>query len=293
MPPITPPTPFTPRVVVYHQTHHTPSGTLISLLPLLTEPSDFIPITHLILAAIHLNTPAGNIHLNEHPPSHPCNDSLWEELRILQDVGVKVLGMLGGAAQGSFRRLDGTDAEFEDYYCPLRDCVRHCGFNGLDLDIEEDMSLLGIIRLVDRLKVDFGEDFLITLAPVATALQGGRHLSGFDYEALEVMRGSQIAWYNVQFYNNWGSLTGFEGYGGIINRGWKAEKVVAGVLTNPTNGTQGWVEMKELARTLSMMRVLFPGFGGVMGWEYFNSLPGGEERPWGWAEGVDKALRYR
>lgn len=199
--------------------------------------------------------------------------------------------MLGGAAQGSFHRLDGTDAEFDEFYIPLRECIKESGLDGLDLDVEEDMSLPGIVRLVDRLKADFGEAFLITLAPVATALQGGQHLSGFDYEALEVMRGDQIAWYNVQFYNNWGNLTGFEGYGIIVSRGWKAEKVVAGVLTNPSNGTQGWVGLDELAKTVSVLRVLFPGFGGVMGWEYYNSMPGGEERPWQWAEGVSKALR--
>ncbi|KAL8785019.1 MAG: hypothetical protein Q9213_003612 [Squamulea squamosa] len=291
MPPITHENTFNPRVVLYHQTHYTRSQEYISLLPLLTEATDVVNVTHLIVAAIHLNTPAGNIHLNEHPPTHPLFNPLWEEIRILQDVGVKVLGMLGGAAQGSFQRLDGTDAEFEEYFAPLRDCVKQCGFDGLDLDVEEDMSLLGIIRLIDRLKVDFGQEFIITLAPVAKALQGGQHLSGFDYEALEVMRGPQIAWYNVQFYNNWGNLTGFEGYGAIINKGFQAEKVVAGVLTNPVNGTQGWAEAQELARTVGMLKVLFPGFGGMMGWEYFNSTPGGEERPWEWAETIGMAVR--
>ncbi|KAL8848957.1 MAG: hypothetical protein Q9221_006051 [Calogaya cf. arnoldii] len=290
MPPITPQNTHTPRVVIYHQTHYTRDGQYISLLPLLTEATDVVNITHLILAAIHLNSPT-NIHLNERPPNDDLFIPLWEDIRVLQDVGVKVLGMLGGAAHGSFQRLDGTDAEFEEYYVPFRDMVKECGFDGLDLDVEEEMSLLGIIRLIDRLKTDFGEHFLITLAPVATALQGGRHLSGFDYEALEVMRGHQIAWYNVQFYNNWGNLTGFEGYGGITNMGWKAEKVVAGVLTNPGNGTQGWVEAEDLARTMTMLKVLFPGFGGVMGWEYFNSTPGGEERPWEWAEVVGRAVR--
>ncbi|KAL8995643.1 MAG: hypothetical protein Q9169_004652 [Polycauliona sp. 2 TL-2023] len=290
MPPVTPHDTQTPRVVIYHQTHYTHDGKYISLLPLLTEATDVVNVTHLVLAAIHLNSP-GNIHLNERPPTDDLFIPLWEEIRILQDVGVKVLGMLGGAAQGSFQRLDGIDAEFEEYYVPLRDMIRECGFDGLDLDVEEEMSLLGVIRLIDRLKSDFGQDFLITLAPVATALQGRRHLSGFDYEALEVMRGHQIAWYNVQFYNNWGNLTWLEGYGGIIHLGWKAEKVVAGVLTNPGNGTQGWVETEELARTIAMLKMLFPGFGGIMGWEYYNSTPGGEQKPWEWAEVVGRAIR--
>jgi hypothetical protein len=30
-----------------------------------------------------------------------------------------------------------------------------------------------------------------------------------------------------------------------------------------------------------------------MGWEYFNSLPGGEEKPWEWAQAMSALLRGR
>lgn len=106
--------------------------------------------------------------------------------------------MLGGAAKGSYQKLDGDRTSFLRYYEPLRQMVRQLGFDGLDLDVEEDMSLAGIVRLIDQLKFDFGSGFIITLAPVATALQGLRHLSGFDYEALEKAMGRHIAWYNTQ-----------------------------------------------------------------------------------------------
>jgi hypothetical protein len=105
------------------------------------------------------------------------------------------MGMLGGAAKGSFTRLDLDDVTFETYYIPLRDLIRERGLDGLDLDVEERMSLAGVIRLIDRLKSDFGSGFTITLAPVAAALMSDnpRHnLSGFSYEALEVMRGPQV-----------------------------------------------------------------------------------------------------
>jgi chitinase len=69
--------------------------------------------------------------------------------------------MLGGAAKGSFTRLDLDDATFEAYYIPLRNLIRERGLDGLDLDVEEPMTLAGIIRLIDRLKIDFGETFLI------------------------------------------------------------------------------------------------------------------------------------
>lgn len=289
MPPVTPPA-FQPRVVCYHQTHYDQEGSYVSILPLLTEALDVVGITHLILAAIHLNTNPGDITLNDDPPDAAQNIPLWEEIRIFQDVGVRVLGMLGGAAQGSFTRLDQSDAEFEAYYQPLRDMVRQHGLDGLDLDVEEEMSLAGIIRLVDRLKADFGPSFIITMSPVATALQGRPHLSGFDYEALEVMRGGSIDFYNVQFYNNWGHLPDLSGYRAILRQGWLPEKVVVGVLTNPGNG-HGWISLEDIQSTVAALTQFNPRFGGIMGWEYFNSMPGDRQRPWEWAETMMKLLK--
>lgn len=200
MPPVPPP-PALPRIITYYQTHHTSDGKPISALPLLTQPG--IRLTHLILAAIHINGDPDGITLNDHPPSHPRFHTLWAELRVLQASGVRVLGMLGGAAKGTFAtdRLGSDDDDaFERYYRPLRDLVRGRGLDGLDLDVEEEMSLGAAVRLVDRLRADFGPDFIITFAPVAAALLNSRNnLSGFDYEALEVMRGREIAWYNCQF----------------------------------------------------------------------------------------------
>lgn len=200
MPPVPPP-PALPRIITYYQTHHTHDGKPISALPLLTQPG--IRLTHLILAAIHVNGDPDGITLNDHAPSHPRFHTLWAELRVLQASGVRVLGMLGGAAKGTFsadRLGSDDDAAFERYYRPLRDLVRARGLDGLDLDVEEEMGLGAAVRLVDRLRADFGPGFIITFAPVAAALLDSRNnLSGFDYEALEVMRGREIAWYNCQF----------------------------------------------------------------------------------------------
>lgn len=290
MPPALPaPSPHQARVVCYHQTHYGPNGDYVSILPLVSEASDRIGITHVAIGALHLNERPGDITLNNDAPRAPKHAPLWAEARVMQDVGVKVLGMLGGAAVGTFRRLDGDAAVFEAYYAPLRDELRALGLDGLDLDVEEDMSLAGVVRLIDRLKADFGNAFLVTLAPVAPALLAGRHLSGFDYEALERERGASIAWYHVQFYNYWGTLRDTADYDAIVHRGWPPEKVVVGVLTNPANGN-GWVPLDELTATLAALTHTYPRFGGVVGWEYFNSMPGGSERPWEWAELMMKTV---
>ncbi|KAK3299349.1 glycoside hydrolase family 18 protein [Chaetomium fimeti] len=290
MPPL--PHPELPRLITYYQTHHTPSGTPISILPLLQQPN--ITLTHVILAAIHINEDPAALTLNDHPPSHERFTTLWAELRVLQASGVKVLGMLGGAAPGSYARLDTSDAAvFERYYAPVADLVRARALDGLDLDVEEPMSLGGVVRLIDRLRADFGPKFLITLAPVASALlEPRRNLSGFDYGALEGLRGKEIAWYNAQFYCGWGDCSNPAMYEMLLAKGWPPEKIVVGLVTTPRNGA-GWVPWNMLATVLPLLAGRHPRFGGVMGWEYFNSLPGGEERPWEWAQAMTALLRGR
>ena len=181
--------------------------------------------------------------------------------------------------------------QFESYYAPLADLIRKHALSGLDLDVEEEMSLPGVIRLIDRLRADFGPAFLITLAPVATALIPGQpHLSGFDYRMLETMRGHEIAWYNTQFYCGWGDMRTTAHYETIISCGWRPDKVVMGLITTSANGA-GYVEMDHIADVLRVIRAIYPDCGGVMGWEYFNSQPGDTARPWEWAAHMARAVR--
>ncbi|MCJ1307567.1 hypothetical protein MMC25_001214 [Agyrium rufum] len=290
MPPLPVPS-STPRVVIYHQTQYLSDGTYISLLPLITE---FTNVTHVMIAAFHLNDNPGDITLNDDPPSNEKYDVLWEETSTLQfSETIKVLAMLGGAAKGTFTRLDGDVSSFEAFYCPLRDVLRKYTFDGIDLDVEEHMSLTGVLRLIDRLRADFGPKFLITLAPVATALHFGPNLSGFDYQALEVMRGKEIAWYNAQFYCGWGELSNTAQVETIYACGWDTGKIVLGTVTSPGNGS-GWVGydgLRSTVRTL-MARHARGKIGGIMGWEYFNALDqdGKEGEPWTWVKAVADIL---
>jgi hypothetical protein len=192
--------------------------------------------------------------------------------------------------------------QFEAYYTPLHAIISVYNLNGLDLDIEEQIPLSTATRLISRLRQDFGPDFLITLAPVATALLPDPnvpphlrpprpmlasgpspnplyptlpHLSGFSYPELECsVFGREIAWYNTQFYCGWGDASSTAWYDAIIAAGWKPEKIVLGVVTNPGNGA-GHVSVKKLRDTCARLREKYKskgkGFGGVMGWEYFNS----------------------
>lgn len=97
-----------PRLVLYAQTHHTPDGRPLSLLPLLTQNTG---VTHVILAALHLNEGPENVTLNDDAPDHPKFDTLWGEVGWLLGAGVKVSIMVGGAAKGSWQRLSGSEAQ--------------------------------------------------------------------------------------------------------------------------------------------------------------------------------------
>jgi hypothetical protein len=191
--------------------------------------------------------------------------------------------------------------QFEAYYTPLKAVVARHKLNRLDLDVEEEVPLRTATRLISRLRSDFGPDFLITLAPVATALMPDPnvpphlrpprpmlasgpspnplyptlpHLSGFSYPELECsVYGREIAWYNTQFYCGWGDASTTQWYDAIIAAGWNPSKVVLGVVTNPANGA-GHVPISKLRDTCVRLREKYQhvgnGFGGVMGWEYFN-----------------------
>ncbi|KAF1912006.1 glycoside hydrolase superfamily [Ampelomyces quisqualis] len=290
-----------PRLIVYHQTIHDPQGNPHSLLPLLTNNTG---ITHVIVAAIHLNAEPGNITLNDHRPDDKRFDQLWGEVAWLQGSGVKVLGMLGGAAKGSFAQLSGDDHSFEAHYTPLHALLRTHKLNGLDLDVEEETSLHTMTRLIARLRADFGTPFIITLAPVATALlpDPSRHLSGFSYAALEGALGADIAWYNTQFYCGWGDARSTAWYDAIVRAGWAPEKIVLGVVTSPANGA-GFVDAQRLRDTCARLRARYRGvgrgFGGVMGWEYFNAgegdrvagLESGRSVQAGWVAALGRVLR--
>lgn len=111
-----------PRLVNYVQTFTDVAGNPLSLLPLLNEDTG---ITHVNLAALHINTNASDITLNDNNPNSSYWDSIWSDVKQLQAGGIKVLFMMGGAAAGSYPRLCGTavPAVIVSTYTPSK-CVR-------------------------------------------------------------------------------------------------------------------------------------------------------------------------
>ncbi|KAF3762716.1 glycoside hydrolase [Cryphonectria parasitica EP155] len=284
-----------PRLVIYFQTTHDSDGNPISMLPLITEQG--IALTHLIVCSFHINA-GENITLNDYSPYDPHFYTLWNETVIMQQAGVKVTGMIGGASAGAFDSdtLDSTDdATFEYYYSQLYDVIQYYGLQGMDLDVEQAMSQDGITRLVSRLNADFGDGFIITLAPVATALEGLANLSGFNYTelagaAVTTAGVEMIHFMNTQFYSGFGTMAYPTNFEYIVANGWAPTEIVAGQLTNPLNGG-GYTDIGTLNQTVIELVEMYGTIGGIMGWEYFDSLPGGTAAPWEWAQDMTAILR--
>ncbi|KAJ7746854.1 endo-beta-N-acetylglucosaminidase [Mycena maculata] len=276
------------RVAVYYQTQYdsslapnSPYGHYVSPLPLIAF------ITHLMLAAFHINFDDVSVHLNDFVPEAPYFDQMWADIAVMQSTGTKLIGMLGGAAPGTYTCL--TPQYFDTYYPVLAGYITKYNIDGLDLDVEQDTDLGVIVQLITQLRNDFGDDFIITAAPVASALIEGANLSGFDYVALDATIGHEVAWYNAQFYSGFGTFFPDDLYLEIVNYGSPVTRIdpsrlVATTLTNPAAGS-GFVDIDSIVSSVqSLAGMQNFEFGGVAGWEYFNSLPGGDEQPYLWAQ---------
>lgn len=79
-------------------------------------------------------------------------------------------------------------------------------------------------------------------------------------------------------------------YQRVIKNGWDPKDIVAGQLTNPSNGG-GFTDISSLNQTVATLTTEYGTIGGIMGWEYFNSVPGGTTEPWKWAQEMTEILR--
>lgn len=101
--------------------------------------------------------------------------------------------------------------QFYSYYHPLLNLIRKYNLDGLDVDVEENVEINVPFRLITALRRDMGPNFIITMAPLASALTGpmGQNPSGFSYfdlDAFATVPGSEkklISWFNGMFYGHY------------------------------------------------------------------------------------------
>jgi hypothetical protein len=262
----------------YHYDDHTK---YLSMLPL-GDPSRHT--AYIVLAAFHLNYTKDDgaglkkIYLNDEIYDEGTNVKVWEEAEQLRAKGIKIFGLLGGDGIWEIEKLGGTEG-FDLAYRLVADMIRAKRLDGVDLNVEphdedstKSVGNAGVIKVVTQLKRDF-PDLLITMAP------GGRELlpqesrlSNVEYIDLYKSIGDQIAWFNVQCYNGWGSpeVGSFQGY---IDAGFPADKLVMLVLGGPNTSGQvtGWVDGDTLRDGLNSIIAAYPDMGGICCWDWFNA----------------------
>ena len=253
------------RIIFYYQT-------FTSLQPLLIKNT---VVTHIHVSSIHFGYDNDNdnkpyIHLNDDPPTANKFIDVWKQLEEASKLGIKIILMVGGAG-GAFSRLF---SNFDIFYLLLMDTIRKYPFIcGIDLDVEEPVPLNNIKMLISKLDQDFGKEFIITMAPVAYALENNTPgMGGFLYNELyKSEEGQRIDYFNTQFYYDYSS----DSYEKVINNGYPASKVVLGMTSS--------MDINNSKKIVAELSKKYPDFGGVFDWEYINAPPDGEKDPYQWA----------
>jgi hypothetical protein len=273
-------------------------------------------ITHVLIGLFHLGyddeirKTGPYIHLNNLNVTDPSYNQLWQVVATLQAAGVRVLASLGGGGNvGDFRNLFASDATYATFYALLKNALQQKNLDGIDLDIEESattVSTANVTKLITSLRGDFqsrARGFLITSAPVASALTGGGNASSYvNYNSLI----DSFDFYILQFYNGFGNLNpGSSGTGSLPHYAEVASKfgvnyprkLVAGVLTNPQDAGSpsnpvGYNALSAISTFLPGIISAYPNFGGICGWTYQNALNlQGTVKPFDWAQTMAGLVR--
>jgi hypothetical protein len=238
------------RIIYYYQS-------FVGLKDILTPETK---VTHLHLSSIHFGLDNDNyyIHLNDNPPNSNVFDSVWLDLEKAKQLGIKVILMVGGAG-GAFQDLF---SNYDAYYPLLKELIldKRNIIDGIDLDIEEIVSLNNVESLIKTLKTDFGSHFIITMAPVQSSIQFDQPgMGGFIYKTLYNSLGTQIDYFNVQCYYDYS----VDAYNQMIKNGYPEDKIVMGSISSQ--------DITQNINTIKKIVKIYPKIGGVFNWEYYDS----------------------
>jgi hypothetical protein len=300
----------TPRAITYFQ------DIAPNALGMLIETAKKGYLTHVNLAFFHLdwrdraNSKGPCIGFNGMYLEDPRLAPLWETIEILREHQVKVLATFGGWDVGDYNQLlDTTNPTAAIWYEELKTVLTTYHFDGLDMDIEENLAHIHVTTanlrtLLENLRRDLGDAFLFTSAPVAGDLTDPRSSvsPGIDYRTL--MLEGWFDWYNLQFYNNFGDIYGKYGdpdYDTVLtqNPHIPPSKLVAIVLTNKTAGGAGYYDITKTAQKFTQLSRKHWDFGGGAGWTFGEAqvnpefAPVNQTDPVGWARAVSRALHSK
>lgn len=260
---------MTNRIIYYYQT-------FVGLNSILNQDT---PVTHIHLSAIHFGLDENYkpyIHLNNYRPDYERYNKVWDDIKTAQELGIKIVLMVGGAGSAYTDLFNNYDV----YFPLLINVINKYKLDGVDLDIEERVALSDVKNLINDLDQIFDKDFIISMAPIQSSLQSNNPGMGcFVYKDLfNSKEGQRINYFNGQFYSDFS----FNAYKTAIDNGYPEEKVVMGMISSQNFQTNLKV-MKEIVMN-------YPNAGGFFNWEYFSSPPEYPNNPGAWADQVSKCI---
>ena len=242
----------TTKILFYYQTFSSLDS--IINLKLKTDSDIYVYISSVHFGILNKEPYIG---INDNPTNK--QGSLWDDALKAHENNVNIMLMIGGAG-GAYTALF---SNFEVYYNLLYELLNEKRYiKGVDLDIEESIKLDDIKMLIRRLKKDFGDDFIITLAPVASSVMYDMpSMGGFIYKDLNSSpEGGLISWYNVQCYEE----CSFEIYNSMVNNGYTPSKIVIGMLGDSFDSLSFIPVMEEINK----IKTKYPNMAGCILWEY-------------------------
>tara|TARA_B110000971_G_scaffold12407_1_gene11614 strand:- start:1243 stop:2088 length:846 start_codon:yes stop_codon:yes gene_type:complete len=263
------------KICYYYQTFN-------GLDKLLDNP---LNVDTIIVSSIHFGSNKDGspyIHLNDLDPSDKTFDLVWEQTKTLAQTYNKEITVMLGGAGGAYNDLFNN---YNIYYPMLVKTIKdRIWITGIDLDIEEYVKLEDVKKLINDIHRDFGDGFVITMAPLACSLstdQGG--MGGFVYKDLyNSPEGKFITRFNVQAYGSY-SFTTFDA---IVKNGYPPEKVVLGMLSGQFSSDN----FKAALGELQLIKNKFTNIGGVFDWEYFDAPPN-PKNPSEWGSLINDVIK--
>lgn len=230
--------------------------------------------TNVIISSIHFNN--GNIYLNDNSPYDEKFNNLWDETEKLSLEGVHISIMVGGAG-GAYKELF---SNFELYYKKLEELlISKPWIQGINIDIEENVLLDDVKKLINIIRSNFSEDFQISMAPISSSMkQDVPGMGGFIYKDLyKSKEGNMIDYFNCQCYE---SFT-LETYENIINNGYPEEKIVMGMVSSQFKDD-------SFTKEVSKIKEKYPDVCGFYDWEFLDAPPN-IDNPLEWAKLIKNA----
>jgi len=280
-----------PRLVIYFNSHKVPLENVVNMA-----------YTDVILAFLITDAQL-KVKLSGNLGSREMN-----QVKTVQQAGKRFLVSFGGGtlSHDVYQQLKGKEHDVAEQIVSI---INHYDLDGVDLDYEDSKALM--------FNKDYnGADFLITLTHalydflpedkrIITHAPQPPYLCApgppFDcspdrtgYVKVLNSVGDKISWLNMQYYNNppfneVGNI--ILNYHQIVNgwtgfNGYPANKLVVGKPFSPRAAGSGYVPVEELVKdVINPLVEEFPGFGGVMGWQFCFDGDGQ------WSTALGKALK--